>query len=340
MRPRQLLVVALVGLTLAALLDAGGLERSAETSPFGVRRSVEMAVLEPLVSVSEHLALDRPRRLLEAVLQRPDDSGPAPPDPAALPPALPVRVVAPGVRLRLPDTGSETPLSQAAAVDAAADPLRLWVGGDSVAGFLCYEMAAIAEHDPSLALHTHFEISTGLSRPDFYDWPAHLEADMVADTPRVVVLLLGANDDQPLRTGGGVAEFATPAWVAEYSRRVGAVMDRLRREGRTVVWIGLPVMRAPDFAARMDVIDAVDRRQAARRPGVVFLDSRPLFADTHGAYAAYLPDASGAQTLMRAPDGIHLSPQGGMRLAQAVLHLLREHGGEEGHDLPRTGRAW
>jgi hypothetical protein len=342
MRPRQLLVVALVGLGLAALLDAGSLERSAETSPFGLRRSAELAVLQPLVTVSEHLGLDRPRAALAALLGRSDDGGPLPPDPAALPPPLPVRVVAPGTRGHLPRTHPADPADPASSpAPTPADPLRLWVGGDSVAGFLCYEMASIAQGDHGLAVHTHFEISTGLSRPDYYDWPAHLERDMAAEDPRVVILLLGANDDQPLRTpGGSVADFGTPQWTAEYGRRVGAVMDRLRREGRTVVWVGLPVMRAPDFARRMSIIDDVDRRQAQRRPGVLYVDSRPLFSDARGVYAAYLPDESGALTLMRAPDGVHLSPQGGMRLAQAVLRLLREHPADDSYALPQTGRAW
>jgi hypothetical protein len=224
-------------------------------------------------------------------------------------------------------------------VRGAGDPLRLWVGGDSVAGFLCYAMAALADHDPTIALHTHFRISTGMSRPDYYDWPAHLEEDTAAGNPEAVVLLMGANDDQPLQTAdGGVADFATPAWIAEYGRRVGALMDRLHDEGRLVVWVGLPVMRAPDFAARMDVVDDAFRRQAARRPGVIFLDSRRLFGDARGAYTAYLPDESGALTLMRAPDGVHLSPQGGTRLAQAVLRLIRERP-DESWALPRTGRA-
>lgn len=343
MRPRQLLVVALVGLSLAALLNAGSLERSAETSPFGLRRSAEMAVLQPLVALSQHLGLDRPRAALAALLGRSGDGGPAPPDPAALPPPLPVRIAAPGVRGHLPGTAADPPDPLAAPLPSptAADPLRLWVGGDSVAGFLCYEMAAIAQSDHTIGVRTHFEISTGLSRPDYYDWPAHLEQDMTTINPRVVVLLLGANDDQPLRTpGGGVSDFATPRWIAEYSRRVGEVMDRLRHEGRLVIWVGLPVMRAPDFNARMGVIDDVDRRQAERRPGVLFLDSRPLFSDARGAYAAYLPDDTGALTLMRAPDGVHLSPQGGMRLAQAVLRLLRDHPTDDSYGLPQTGRAW
>jgi hypothetical protein len=245
------------------------------------------------------------------------------------------------MRLELPATGpapSAPPPSGPART--ATDPLRLWVGGDSVAGFLCYEVQAIAEHDPTLAVHTHFQISTGLSRPDYFDWPAHLAQDMAASNPEVVVFLAGANDDQPLETpGGGVADFGTPAWVAEYGRRAGALMDEVRHQGRTLVWIGLPVMRAPDFAARMEVIDDAGRRQAERRTGVLYLDSRPLFAGPGGGYAAYLPDDSGALTLMRAPDGVHLSPQGGMRLAEAVLGLIREGHRAEGMGLPRTGRA-
>ena len=88
--------------------------------------------------------------------------------------------------------------------------------------------------------------ATGLSRPDYYDWPAHLAQDTATGNPEVVVLLVGANDDQPLETpGGGVADFATPEWVTEYGRRAGALMDQVRREGRTVVWVGLPVFVEP-----------------------------------------------------------------------------------------------
>lgn len=340
MRPRQLLLVIVIALGLAAVMDARSLERSADTSPFGLRRTVELALLRPLAAVSDHLALDRPRMALDALLHRSDDGGPAPPDPASLPPPTQVRVASSGLRLRLPTTGEAGPPPATPRVRTAADPLRLWVGGDSVAGFLCYEMQAIAEHDPGLSVHTHFQISTGLSRPDYYDWPAHLAEDIAAGNPEVVVFLAGANDDQPLETPSGqVADFATPEWIAEYGRRAGALMDQLRHGGRTVVWVGLPVMRARDFGARMEVIDDADRRQAARRPGVLFLDSRPLFSDASGAYAAYLPDDSGALTLMRAPDGVHLSPQGGTRLAEAVLRLIRDHATDPALALPRTGRA-
>lgn len=341
MRPRQLLVVGAVALGLAALMNAHSLQRSAETSPFGFRRTAELAVLRPLVMMSDHLGLDRPRAALDALLDRRDDGGPTPPERSALPPPLRVRVASSGLHLELPATGPAPPAPLPPGHGhTAADPLRLWVGGDSVAGFLCYEMQAIGGHDPTVAVRTHFQISTGLSRPDYFDWPAHLAQDMAATNPEVVVFLAGANDDQPLELpGGGVADFGTPEWVTEYGRRAGALMDEVRHQGRTMVWVGLPVMRAPDFAARMNVIDDAGRRQAERRPGVLYLDSRPLFSGPGGDYAAYLPDDSGALALMRAPDGIHLSPQGGMRLAEAVLRLLRDTPDPGGWALPRTGRA-
>jgi hypothetical protein len=116
-------------------------------------------------------------------------------------------------------------------------------------------------------------------------------------------------------------------------------MDHLLGEHRMVVWVGLPVMRSADFDARMQVENAVYRAQAAQRPGVVFVDSRPLLSAGDGSYSPYLPDASGAQTLVRAPDGIHLSPDGGRRLAAAVLDVVLRALRADDTDLPMTPGA-
>ncbi len=72
----------------------------------------------------------------------------------------------------------------------------------------------------------HYENATGLTRPDFFDWPAALADDM-DDPPaaEVVFLLFGGNDAQGLVTPDGDASSrrsTDPAWQAEYGRRVGA----------------------------------------------------------------------------------------------------------------------
>ena len=329
LRPRQVATVMLTGLLLATLLNARAMERSAQTSPYGARRDVTLAVLGPISRVSQALGLDRPRAALDAALGH--DLGPGQISAEASLDSLPLP--------RVVSTSAVAPAGDPVEVDphpvlrptpppprptwTPQAPLHLWVGGDSVAGFLSIEMVNLAQQTGVIQAHGHYKISTGLSRPDYYDWPAHLAADVAAYNPQVVVFLAGANDDQPLQTAAGIVDFGTPAWQAEYSRRAGALMDMLTAEHRLVVWVGLPLMRSADFNTRMGLIDSLDQAQAATRPGVTFIDSRPIMADAQGHYSDYLPDASGQQTLMRAGDGIHLTPAGGTRLAAAVLDVVR-----------------
>jgi hypothetical protein len=96
----------------------------------------------------------------------------------------------------------------------------------------------------------------------------------------------------------------------------------LKGEGRLVIWVGQPVMRNSDFSARMARLDEIYASEAATRPWIKFVDTRPLFADANGNYSAYLPDDSGAPALMRQQDGVHLSRAGGDRLAERVFATL------------------
>lgn len=326
--------MAAVALGLAALLNVGPMQRGALTSPFGVRRDLSLALLGPVSRISSTLGLDRPRDALDTLVGH-GGSGIAPAEEGILSDRDAGWVAHRHHRPR----SQPTPWGPTRHPWTEQRPLRLWVGGDSVAGFLTIEMVDLAQQSGVIAAFGHYKISTGLSRPDYFDWPAHLAADIAADDPEVVVFMVGANDDQPLVVDGRVEPFGSPGWQAEYARRVGAVMDMVTRQGRLLVWVGQPVMRAADFDQHMQLMNAIDQEEADRHPGVLYFDSRPVLSD-HGAYAAYLPDASGAETLMRAPDGIHLSPQGGMRLAQAILDTVRQWWEEAPSGPPAPPRTY
>jgi hypothetical protein len=49
----------------------------------------------------------------------------------------------------------------------------------------------------------------------------------------------------------------------------------------------------------------------------------PSLGDPQGNFAAFLPNAAGAEINIRTPDGIHLSPGGGARLAGAVAEAMQ-----------------
>ena len=55
---------------------------------------------------------------------------------------------------------------------------------------------ALAADDKRLRTALHYEIATGLSRPDVFDWPTTLVGDAAALHPEVTLLMFGGNDAQ------------------------------------------------------------------------------------------------------------------------------------------------
>jgi lysophospholipase L1-like esterase len=203
-------------------------------------------------------------------------------------------------------------------------PLRLWVGGDAMAEMFGRSLVRVAEDTGLVEGTLHYEMASGLTRPDYYDWPDALADDLDDHDPEVVVMIVGTNDGQGivLDDGTPVPEVSDPRWLPEYRRRVGALMDLLHADGRIVFWVGQPPMLDPDYDARIDVINQAYAAEAATRPWITFVDSTVALGDPSGAFADALPDPAGTPVDVRRDDGIHLTAEGADRLASHVLGII------------------
>jgi hypothetical protein len=295
-----------VAFVVASLMGSGALLNKAEQLPYGNQRDVAVELAGGLDRVANLLSLNRPADRLNAALGR---EAPKPLD-------LTTLTTVP------PTTASTTPLDVNPVTGqrwiTPEEPLRLLLAGDSMMRELGTSVEDLAPPDltePSI----DYRVSSGLARPDFFDWPAHLAETLDNDRPEAIVLLFGTNDYQDLELEGqGVVEAGSPPWMAEYGRRVGLVMDLLHRQGVTVHWIGLPPMRSSSFSQAMASLNATFAQQAASRPWVSYVDLGPTLAGPDGGYAAYLPGAGG-DVGMRQEDGVHLSRAGSDRAANVLL---------------------
>ena len=324
------LVVALATLLIAALLDAEGLEQTAESQPFGWRHDVATAVMGPVVAASRALHLTAPRAWLLDALDRPaGDTDASPPAPSSTTATSATSTTGTtGTTGTTSGTSSTSSTSTSTTVPAQrtptpSDPLRLLIAGDSMTEAFGPELDDAAVATGVVAVERTLRYSSGLTRPDFFDWPAALASLLAQHDPEAVVVMMGANDAQGIRTPGGTADFGTDAWISEYRSRVAAVMTMLDDGERTVYWIGLPVMRSSGYDDRMRLISGIYEEEAANHPHVRFVATRELFSDG-GGYAAYLPGGDGQPVLVRREDGIHLTAAGGRRLAATVLAVIGE----------------
>lgn len=173
--------------------------------------------------------------------------------------------------------------------------------------------------DPRFRILRESRHSTGLSRPDVFDWPAALPDLLTGQGIDVVVVVIGGNDLQALYLDGRRQfTFGSESWDEHYAQRVETMMRALQDAGVTVFWMGLPSVRDDDLAAQVRHLNDLYAHSAAQ-VGASFVPLWDLTTDEDGQYATYLPDADGRSRQMRGDDGVHFTHEG---YAMVADHLL------------------
>lgn len=199
---------------------------------------------------------------------------------------------------------------------ASPQGLRIWADGDSTSYFVSLAFLNLMQQQGAIPVQPAavYQISSGLMNPGFFNWPAYIASEMAATNPDVVLFMLGAND----AVGSPNPE--------TYRERVDQVMDELRAPGRTVLWMGQPHMGTEpsgrNLSPNVDALNQVFAEEARKRPWVIYVDTWALTSDADGNYAQYLPDENGIVHAIRGDDGIHLTSEGGRRLALAAIRAL------------------
>jgi uncharacterized protein len=297
-------VVMMVTLLVWGLLYAPELKRSAETHPVGTRRTVALAILTPLAWLSDTIGLSTVTDAAARAAGRDpggqvggdDDS-----DVEPLPPA-PSHTRSP----RPPPT-EDTDIRE----PTTDKKLRVVVVGDSLAQGIGY----FAER----VFKTYFvnvirqgRISTGLARPDYFNWQAEMQTIADRFRPDLTIVLVGENDNQALLYPNGDLEepIGQPGWPLGYEARVERLARTATANGGHVMWVGLPIVRDTDRWEFLKRLNEIYESVADRLPNVSYVDTWDLFAKADGGYTAYYRDGSGRVRIVRADDGIHFNSDG------------------------------
>ena len=307
--------VIVVALAIGLILNAPDIRRTAERQEAGWKRDVAIAMIQPFDWFSKTLRLDAPHNLIDAAIGRPSEQSPTSTTTTTMP-----------VPVATPDTTTTT--SPTRREITAADPLRMFIGGDSMVGQFGPMLENTAEAGGLVDVtEVLYEFSSGLTRPDFLDWPVRLREIREVQNPDVIVLFFGGNDAQAIQIDGVWFEFGSDTWLSEYRTRVGALMTELDEDGRDVYWMGMPIVRSEDFRQKVEVLNEIYRSEAERFDGVNFVDSWSVFTGADGGFSEYLTDANGDLVDMRLNDGIHLTTAGGIRLAEVAFGVIAAHWG-------------
>jgi hypothetical protein len=215
----------------------------------------------------------------------------------------------------------------------------VYIAGDSDAGTFGPYLTELLDGMDLVQSELEYKVSSGLSRPDFHDWPAAFRARLPVVDPDIVVVTFGGNDAQGLADASGEFIIGDPVanereWKAEYARRAGEVMDLLAKDGRTVIWVGIPNDDNPEVTARMQAQDEAAKAAAKRRPDIILVDTWKRFSGRDGNWAEYVVDPrDGKGKDVRAEDGFHLNEAGAEILALDIADLIKADLRDRGANL-------
>jgi uncharacterized protein len=326
---RDVFLTIVVCLSLWALLAAPLLQRGAEAGPVGARRSAALALLRPLVAISDGLLLSRATGSIERALGRDPDEAPGgelalpafalPPDEFEPKPthATPTGEPDPAESSPPPahEGDGEAPAEGPVAASGLRTPtpsnkLRVAVIGDSLSQGL--GPAIERWMNPSVARVLSLgRQSSGLSREDYFNWQAGMRQIVEEFRPDLVFVMLGSNDAQAqISRDGASIPVGSAQWVEGYRERAADLLREATSAGTHVVWVGIPIVEERqrwDFYHR---VNDIYRDTASADPLATFVDTWTPFESRDGGYTAFARNERGDLVSVRAPDGVHFTPTG------------------------------
>ncbi|MGU3540174.1 SGNH/GDSL hydrolase family protein [Methylobacterium sp. A54F] len=210
------------------------------------------------------------------------------------------------------------------AVPKAEPNTQIAVFGDSLADHLSKGLDDVFEDNADVAVQDRARGDSGLVRKDVVDWPKAAE-DYLKQNPKVTyaLVMLGANDRQPIREGDQSFDPLSDRWREIYRDRVDALVKVFADRKIPLIWVGLPPMRSEALTTDLAAINEIVRERVTRAGGT-YVDIWPGFVDDRNRYAATGPDLEGQAAKLRAADGVHFTHAGARKLAHfADVELKR-----------------
>jgi hypothetical protein len=204
------------------------------------------------------------------------------------------------------------------------DPLRVWVGGDSLAGAFGPPLGDLLGASGVVQTHIDYKISSGLWGNDVRAWEERAAEQMTSSDPEVVVFMIGTNDTVAVNRvdndDDGVYD-----WEELYREKVGRMMDLFvgGDKHRSVFFIGAPTLGTESMDDAAVELNRVFAEEAAtRKEDIVYVDAYRLFSVPSGEYSRWIVDEKGEEIQARIGDGVHFTPSGANYLARTLFTLI------------------
>ena len=224
---------------------------------------------------------------------------------------------------------------QVEVVEKLENARKILVVGDFMAQSLSDGLDTAFALSPGVVVQHKTSGSSGIVRDDYFDWNQELPGYLDEFEPSIVVVMIGSNDRQDIRSGGQRLKLQTEPWVAEYTKRIESMVGAVRSRNIPLIWVGAPPYKKSTMAADMLAFNALYRAAAEEATGE-YVDIWDGFVNTDGKFVYTGSDIKGQQVRLRTSDGIRLTKAGRRKLAFYVEKPIRRLLGDDASERVAT----
>jgi len=211
------------------------------------------------------------------------------------------------------------------ATEIAASPgtCTIMFIGDSLGNNLASGAINQLKGTPGLTLVNLTKSSSGLSNSWFYNWPKVLPGMLAKHKPDLVVMFIGANDHQDIRSKNKSLRFGSKAWITAYSGEVSKIASLSNKAGAQIAWFGLPSMRSVAFSNYMKVMNETVKLVIPAAENSTLIPTWEYLSTSRGKFLEY-GKVNGKKQRLRGQDGIHFSTVGQQVLGSYAVAKIAE----------------
>ncbi|KEC55687.1 SGNH/GDSL hydrolase family protein [Bartonella koehlerae] len=191
---------------------------------------------------------------------------------------------------------------------------RILVIGDFVASAVANALKNLFTNNDDIIIINNTIPDSGLVRTDHISWKSNLSELIDKNKPDVIIMVIGANDNQPIITSYGIFSTLKPEWLNIYKQRIIEIAESLHSSGKPWIWMGQPAFENDNLTQKMNIFNELYRKKTEVAGGY-FLDIWSGFTDEKGQFSFSGYDVNGRVAKLRTNNGINFTFEGKKKLA-------------------------
>lgn len=191
---------------------------------------------------------------------------------------------------------------------------RILVIGDFVASAVADALKKLFTDNRYIIIINNTMPTSGLIQTDQTSWKNNISELINKNKPDAIVMVIGANDNQPIKTPHGIFSTIQPEWLNIYKQRITEIAESLHTSGKPWIWMGQPAFGNDNLTQKMKFFNEL-YKQATEVAGGHFVDIWSGFINEQGQFSFSGYDTNGKIIRLRTYDGINFTSEGKKKLA-------------------------